>query len=104
MAAPQKPTAPAARPTPAVAPAQPTPPSRQPSAAAPHPSEGEIRDYANHLYVQRGSVNGHDWDDWLEAEACLGANIPKECTRTRMHHHAQITERAALPLVKHGGR
>jgi hypothetical protein len=69
---------------------------------APRPSEDEIRDYANHLYVQRGSLNGHDRDDWLEAEACLGASIPKESSRTRMHHHTQITERAALPLVKHG--
>ena len=88
--------------TPPVAAAHPTPPSKQLSATAPQPSEGEIRDYANHLYVQRGSVNGHDCDDWLEAEACLGANIPKESLRTRMHHHTQITERAALPLVKHG--
>lgn len=66
------------------------------------PSESEIRDYAHYLYVQRGSISGHDCDDWLEAEACLGANIPKEFSRTRMHHHTQITERAAVPLVKHG--
>ena len=79
-----------------------TPSAIQPSAAAPRPSEDEIRDYANHLYVQRGSLKGHDRDDWLEAEACLGASIPKESSRTRMHHHTQITERAALPLVKHG--
>lgn len=72
------------------------------SATAPQPSEDEIRDYANHLYVQHGSLNGHDCDDWLEAEACLRASIPKESSRTRMHHHTQITERAALPLVKHG--
>jgi len=107
----QKPTAPAAppnahqpaaRPTPAVAAAHATPSSRQPSAIPLQPSEDEIRDYANHLYVQRGSVHGHDRDDWLEAQACLGASIPKESSRTRMHHHTQITERAALPLVEHG--
>lgn len=68
----------------------------------PQPSETEIREYANHLYVQHGSVDGHDRDDWLEAEACLRACIPKESSRTRMHHHTQITERGALPLVKHG--
>lgn len=84
--------------TPALA----TPASTQLSATAPQPSEDEIRNYANHLYVQRGSVNGHECDDWLEAEACLGASIPKESSRTRMHHHTQITDRAALPLVKHG--
>jgi len=87
----QKPTAP-----------HPTPSSRQPFATAPQPREDEIRDYANHLYIQRGSLNGHDRDDWLEAEACLRANIPKESSRTRMHHHTQITERTTLPLVKHG--
>jgi len=74
----------------------------QPPATAAQPSEDEIRDYANHLYVQHGSVDGHDCADWLEAEACLRASVPKELTRTRMHHHTQITERAALPLVKHG--
>lgn len=66
------------------------------------PAEDEIRDYANHLFVQHGSIHGHDRDDWLEAEACLRASIPKESSRTRMHRHTQITERAALPLVKHG--
>ena len=82
--------------------ANPTPSAGQPFATAPQPSEDEIRDYANHLYVQHGSLNGHDRDDWLEAEACLRANIPKASSRTRMHDHTQITERAVLPLVKHG--
>ena len=107
----QKPTAPAAlrnaqlpaARTPApVTVARATPSSTLPPAALPQPSEEEIRDYANHLFVQRGSVHGHDSDDWLEAEACLGANIPKESSRTRLHLHSQITERAALSLVKHG--
>jgi hypothetical protein len=74
----------------------------QPPANASQPSVDEIRDYANHLYLQHGSVNGHDADDWLEAEACLRAGVPKEASRTRMHHHTQIIVRAALPLVKHG--
>jgi hypothetical protein len=92
----------AARTTPPVTPAHPLLSAQQTSATALPPSEDEIRDYANHLYVQRGSLNGHASDDWLEAEACLAANIPKESSRTRMHRHAQITERARLPLVKHG--
>ena len=96
------PSQPAARATPPVAAAHPAPSSKQRSASAPQPSEDEIRDYANHLYVQRGSLNGHDCDDWLEAEACLGANIPKESSHTRMHHHMQITDHAAIALVKHG--
>jgi len=72
-------------------------------ALAPKPSEDEIRDYANHLFVQHGSVHGHDGDDWFEAEACLRANIPKESSRTRLHHHhTQITERGTIGLIKHG--
>jgi len=69
---------------------------------APRPSLAEIRDYANYLHVQHGSVHGHDYADWLEAEACLRAGIPMESSRTRLHHHTQITERATLGLVKHG--
>lgn len=78
-------------------------PSYTPSpVSAPPPSENEIRDYANHLYVQHGSRHGHDGDDWLEAEACLRAGIPKESSRTRLLHHTQLTERSAFPLIKHG--
>jgi len=98
----QQPTATTVRSTPSATAQHPTPSPRDHSTAAPQPLEDEIRDYANHLYVQRGSLAGHDRDDWLEAEACLRANIPKESSRTRMHHHTQITERAMLPLVKHG--
>ena len=68
----------------------------------PRPTEDEVRAYANHLFVQRGSMPGHADDDWLEAEACLGSSIPMALSHTRLHHHTQITERAALPLVKHG--
>jgi hypothetical protein len=53
------------------------------------PAKEEIRDYAYHLYLQRGRVDGHDLDDWLEAEACLLANIPKNAVRTRLHRHAR---------------
>jgi hypothetical protein len=70
--------------------------------AAPQLSEGEIRDYASHLFVQHGCVEGHDLENWQEAEACLRAGIPMENSRTRLHHHTQVTERAALGLVKHG--
>ena len=51
------------------------------------PTHDEIRDYANHLYRQRGCVDGHDKDDWIEAEVCLTANIPKDATRPRAHEH-----------------
>ncbi len=94
---------PAVRTTPPVTPAHLAPTATPLPAIGPQsPSEDEIRTYANHLYLQRGSVDGHEQDDWLEAEACLAANIPKESSRTRIHHHTQITERATLALVKHG--
>jgi len=95
MALPQKLTAPVASPNT-------KPITLPPSPTSPRPSDDEIRVYANHLYELRGGAHGHDHDDWLEAEACLAANIPKESLRTRMHHHTQITERAALTLVHHG--
>ena len=35
------------------------------------PSE-EIARYAYERYQQRGREHGHDLDDWLQAECCLG--------------------------------
>ena len=72
------------------------------SAPPPQPSEHAIRDYANFLYVQHGSRDGHDASDWLEAEACLRAGITKEANRTPLHQHVQLTERSRLSLIKHG--
>ena len=48
------------------------------------PTEEEIRDYAYHLFVQRGGVHGYDIDDWLEAESALRENIRKAQARTTM--------------------
>lgn len=54
----------------------------------PHePTDDEIRDYAYHLYQQGGCVPGHDLENWLEAKACLEANIPKQHARSRLHRH-----------------
>src|SRR4051812_8666352 len=53
--------------------------------------DDEIRDYAYHLYVQNGCLPGHDLEDWLEARACIEANIPKAHSRARLHH-----QRAAI--------
>ena len=55
---------------------------------APHtPTDEEIRDYAFHLYEQSGRVPGHDVENWLEAKACLEANIPKRHSHARLHRH-----------------
>lgn len=74
----------------------------QNSSDVPSLLENEIRDYAFHLYEEGGHRHGLDVEYWHEARACLNANIPKESARMRMHHHAQITERAVLPIIKHG--
>ena len=62
--------------------------TRLPSTApAPAPAEADIRDYAFHLYEQGGRIEGHDLEHWLEAKACLAANIPRHHSRSRLHRH-----------------
>jgi hypothetical protein len=51
------------------------------------PSDEDIRGYAYHLYAQSSRTDGHDIDNWLEAKACLRANIPSDGSRTRLHRH-----------------
>lgn len=41
------------------------------------PTEDENRDYAYHLYEQSGCIPGRDLENWLEASACLKANVPR---------------------------
>ena len=53
------------------------------------PSESDIREYAYHLYCQGGCVPGHDLDNWLEAESCLHAEIPRHRSHQRLHQHLQ---------------
>lgn len=48
------------------------------------PSEDAIRDYAYHLYEQSGRRAGHDLDNWLEAEACLAANVARSDSHQRL--------------------
>ncbi len=94
--------APTARPA-ATPPTVAASPAVSPAAVSPgDPTEDDIRSYANHLYRARGSTDGHDGEDWLEAEACLRANIPREAAHTRVHHHTLLTARAVVPLIKHG--
>jgi len=53
----------------------------------PKATEAEIRDYAQHLFEQSGRIPGRDLDNWLEAKACLEANIPRHLTHLRLHRH-----------------
>ena len=39
------------------------------------PDEEAIAKRAYELYLQRGSVSGHELDDWLEAEAELSSEV-----------------------------
>jgi hypothetical protein len=66
---------------------KPTTPAKNLPSASQEPSEGAVRDYAYHLYEQGGCTPGRDVDDWLEASACLKANIPVHHSHRRLHHH-----------------
>jgi hypothetical protein len=57
------------------------------SPVQPQPNDEDIRDYADHLCQQGSRVPGHDLDNWLEATACLKANIPAQGSRNRLHRH-----------------
>jgi len=63
------------------------------------PSEDAIRDYAYHLYQQGNCVPGHDLDNWLEATACLKANIPAHRSGLRLHHHFNELERGESSML-----
>lgn len=58
------------------------------------PSEADIRAYAYHLYQQSGYVPGRDLGNWLEATACLRANIPSHRSGLRLHDHFRSHEEA----------
>ena len=63
------------------------------------PTEDDIRDYAYHLYQQSSCVPGHDVDNWLEATACLKANIPAHCSHSRLHQHVNGPKNDELHTV-----
>jgi hypothetical protein len=62
----------------------------------PQPSDDQIREYAYHLYLQSRCVEGRDLDNWLEATACLKANIPAHRSHSRLHQHLGELEREAV--------
>jgi hypothetical protein len=57
----------------------------------PHPAQDEIARRAYELYLQRGSVPGHETDDWLQAEAELSAD------------GAQVEETEEAPAARRSG-
>jgi hypothetical protein len=70
-----------------------------PAAPITAPSEDDIRDYAYHLYQQSRCVPGHDVDNWLEATACLKANIPAHYSHSRLHQHVNGPKNGELHAV-----
>jgi hypothetical protein len=63
------------------------------------PSEDDIRDYAYQPYQQSNGAPGHDLDYWLEATACLKANIPSHRSGTRLHQYFNGSENGGPSLV-----
>jgi hypothetical protein len=51
--------------------------------AGSQPGQDEIARRAYELYLQRGSVPGHETDDWLQAEAELAAEAAGESESER---------------------
>lgn len=63
-----------------------------PTPILPAPTDDEIRSYAYHLYQQSGCRRDRDMDNWLEATACLKANIPADRSGMRLHRHLSCPE------------
>ncbi len=53
------------------------------SALQPALSPKVVSDYAYHLYEQSGRTPGRALDNWLEAEACIRANLGKDDVPTQ---------------------
>lgn len=60
-------------------------------------TEEDIRSYAEHLFEQSGRIPGRDVDNWLEAKACLEANVPREESHRRLQRHINGGGRARPP-------
>jgi hypothetical protein len=45
-----------------------TPVKKSPAKVEAQPSEQEIAQRAHELFLQRGSISGHELEDWLQAE------------------------------------
>ena len=78
----------------------------QPSAvtAPAQPSQDDIRSYAFHLYQQSNCSEGHDLDNWLEATACLKANVLPHEAGTRLHRYFKDLESGASRVLFAGAK
>jgi hypothetical protein len=65
--------------------------------SGPRPGQDEIARRAYELFLQRGSVPGHETDDWLQAEAELsarGGEIERAESQTPAPEQRRPTESA----------
>lgn len=61
----------------------------------------DIRRRAFELYGQRGREDGHDWDDWFQAEDEINASTPQDTVSARRRVSAnrrRSDRRAQLPI------
>jgi hypothetical protein len=63
------------------------------------PTVDDFREYAYHLYELSGRVPGRDVDNWLEAKACLEANVPRHRSHARLHHHRHPPAEDAVAIL-----
>jgi hypothetical protein len=67
--------------------------------ASPPPiNEDAIRAYAEHLFEQSGRIPNRDLDNWLEAKACLEANLPPGQSHVRLHRHRESARRKGFTM------
>jgi len=69
------------------------------SAPVQEPGDDAIREYAYHLYQQGSGEPGHEVDDWLEATACLKANIPSHSAVGRLPESPDGQKRKGPPFI-----
>ena len=74
---------------------------------APRPSEEAIAKRAYELSLQRGSLPGHEVDDWLQAEAELMAAAAMQRTQSEAPADQSVSQEEASsaqsPSVRRGG-
>jgi Protein of unknown function (DUF2934) len=58
-------------------------PGSEPQTTEGHPTREEIELRAHQIYVEPGSADGHDVEDWLQAERELIENRGKTTSKTK---------------------
>jgi len=73
--------------------------NKQPrSPSPPRISDDAIRAYAQHLFEQSGRIPDRDLENWLEAKACLEANLTREESHVRLHRHREAARQRGFTM------